>query len=71
MIASTTGPPGALWGFYDDLGDDVVSGIPSSVGANWFHLAVGALGIAAAAHGYFVQQGPRHDDHAAGTGRGF
>jgi Domain of unknown function (DUF4383) len=61
----------ALWGFYDDLGDDIVSGIPSSVGANWFHLALGALGIAAAAHGYFVQQGPRHDDHAAGTGRGF
>ena len=61
----------ALWGFYDDLGDEVVSGIPSSVGANWFHLAVGALGIAAAAHGYFVQQRPRHDDHSAATGRGF
>jgi hypothetical protein len=61
----------ALWGFYDDLGDDMVSGIPSSVGANWFHLAIGALGIAAAAHGYFVQQGPRHDDRAAGTGRGY
>src|SRR3954454_15123824 len=51
----------ALWGFYDDLGDDMVSGIPSSVGANWFHLVIGILGIAAAAHGYFVQQGARHD----------
>jgi hypothetical protein len=58
----------ALWGFYDDLGDEVVSGIPSSVGANWFHLALGALGIAAAAHGYFVQQGPRHDDHPPARG---
>jgi hypothetical protein len=61
----------ALWGFYEDLGDEVVSGIPSSVGADWFHLALGGLGIATAAHGYFVQQGARHDDHSAGTGRGF
>ena len=61
----------AVWGFYNDLGDDVVSGLPSSVGANWLHLALGILGIAAAAHGYFVSDSPRHDDHAAGTGRGF
>jgi Domain of unknown function (DUF4383) len=61
----------ALWGFYVDVGDLIVSGLPVSVGSNWFHLIIGLLGIAAAAHGMFVPQGARHDDHAAGTGRGF
>ena len=61
----------AIWGFYNDLGDDVVSGLPSSVGANWMHLAIGIVGIAAAAHGYFIQEGPRHDDHDAGSSRAF
>jgi hypothetical protein len=35
------------------------------------HLILGVLGIAACAHGILIPQGPRHDDHAAGTGRGF
>jgi hypothetical protein len=61
----------AIWGFYVDVGDQIVSGLPASVGANWFHLGTGLLGIAAAAHGMFIPQGPRHDDHAAGFGRGF
>jgi Domain of unknown function (DUF4383) len=61
----------AIWGFYVDVGDLIVSGLPASVGANWFHLVIGLLGIAACAHGMFIPQGARHDDHAAGTGRGF
>jgi hypothetical protein len=61
----------AIWGFYEAIGTEIVSGLPNTTGANIFHLVIGLLGILVCAHGMFIPQGPRHDDHAAGTGRGF
>jgi Domain of unknown function (DUF4383) len=61
----------AIWGFYETVGTEVVSGLPNTTGANIFHLILGLLGIAACAHGIFIPQGARHDDHTGPTSKGF
>ena len=61
----------AVWGFYSTVGTEVVSGLPNTTGANIFHLVLGLLGVAACAHGMFIPQGARHDDHTGPTSRGF
>jgi hypothetical protein len=61
----------AIWGFYETVGQEIVSGLPNTTGANIFHLILGVLGIAACAHGMFIPQGERHDDHTGPVSRGF
>jgi len=61
----------AIWGFYETVGTEIVSGLPDTTGANIFHLILGLLGIAACAHGIFIPQGARHDDHTGPMSKGF
>lgn len=61
----------AIWGFYETVGTEIVSGLPNTTGANIFHLILGLLGIAACAHGIFIPQGARHDDHTGPASKGF
>jgi len=61
----------AIWGFYETVGTEIVSGLPNTTGANIFHVILGLLGIAACAHGIFIPQGARHDDHTGPASKGF
>jgi len=63
-----------LWdylGIAGDKGTEIVSGLPNTTGANIFHVILGLLGIAACAHGIFIPQGARHDDHTGPASKGF